>query len=65
MKIIGIDPGLTKTGVGIIEIKNNTYSFVAAQTIYSKASDPRKILRHQQSLNQQFPRVGSQMLARL
>ena len=40
MKIIGIDPGLTKTGVGIIEIKNNTYSFVAAQTIYSKASDP-------------------------
>ena len=40
MKIIGIDPGLTKTGVGIIEIKNNTYSFVAAETIYSKASDP-------------------------
>lgn len=40
MKIIGIDPGLTKTGVGVIEVKNNTLSFVASQTIYSKASDP-------------------------
>ena len=40
MKIIGIDPGLTKTGVGIIEVKNNTLSFVASETIYSKSSDP-------------------------
>ena len=40
MKIIGIDPGLTKTGVGIIEIKNNLLSFVACDTIYSQASDP-------------------------
>lgn len=24
MKIIGIDPGFTKAGVGIIEVKNNT-----------------------------------------
>ncbi len=40
MKIIGIDPGLTKTGVGIIEVKNNTISFVASATIYSKPSDP-------------------------
>ncbi len=40
MKIIGIDPGLTKTGVGIIEVKNNTLSFIAARTIYSKPADP-------------------------
>lgn len=40
MKIIGIDPGLTKTGVGIIEVRNNTLSFVAAETIYSSPSDP-------------------------
>lgn len=39
MKIIGVDPGLTKTGLGIIEIKNNTLSFIASQTIYSKSSD--------------------------
>ncbi len=40
MKIIGIDPGLTKTGVGIIEIKNNSLSFVASETIYSSPSEP-------------------------
>ncbi len=40
MKIIGIDPGLTKTGIGIIEVKNNSIFFVAAKTIYSKASEP-------------------------
>jgi crossover junction endodeoxyribonuclease RuvC len=40
MRIIGIDPGLTKTGVGIIDVKNNSLSFVASTTIYSKASDP-------------------------
>jgi crossover junction endodeoxyribonuclease RuvC len=40
MKIIGIDPGLTKTGVGIIEVKNNSLSFIASETIYSSASDP-------------------------
>lgn len=40
MKIIGIDPGLTKTGVGIIEIKNNNLFFVAAETIYTKPSEP-------------------------
>lgn len=39
MRIIGIDPGLTKTGVGIIEVKNNTLSFIASKTIYSKPSD--------------------------
>ncbi len=40
MKIIGIDPGLTKTGVGIIEVKNNILSFVASETIYSKPTEP-------------------------
>lgn len=40
MKIIGIDPGLTKTGVGIIEVKNNSISFVACDTIYTSASEP-------------------------
>jgi len=40
MKIIGIDPGLTKTGVGIIEVKNNQLFFVASETIYSSPTDP-------------------------
>lgn len=40
MKIIGIDPGLTKTGVGIIEVKGNSLGFIAAKTIYSSPSDP-------------------------
>lgn len=38
-KIIGIDPGLTKTGIGIIEVKNNTFSFIHSETIYSKPSE--------------------------
>lgn len=38
MRIIGIDPGLTKTGVGIIDVKGNNLSFVASKTIYSKPS---------------------------
>ncbi len=40
MRIIGIDPGLTKTGVGIIDVKNNSIFFVMSETIYTKASDP-------------------------
>jgi crossover junction endodeoxyribonuclease RuvC len=40
MRIIGIDPGLTKTGWGIIDIKNNNISFIATGTIYSSAKDP-------------------------
>ncbi len=39
MKILGVDPGLTKTGLGIIEIKNNSLSFVASTTIHTSASD--------------------------
>ncbi len=40
MRIIGIDPGLTKTGWGVIEVKGNSLFFVACGTIYSSASDP-------------------------
>lgn len=40
IKIIGIDPGLTKTGVGIISIKDNNLSFLHTSAIYSQASDP-------------------------
>ena len=40
MRIIGIDPGLTKTGVGIIEVKNNSLFFIASQTIHSSPADP-------------------------
>jgi crossover junction endodeoxyribonuclease RuvC len=39
-RIIGVDPGLTKTGVGIIEVKNNSIFFVAAATIYTKPVEP-------------------------
>ncbi len=46
-KIIGIDPGLTKTGVGIIEVKNNNIYFIASDIIYSQPSDPLSIrLQH-------------------
>ena len=39
MKIIGIDPGLTKTGVGIIEVKNNSISFIFSKTIRTNAKE--------------------------
>ena len=39
-KILGVDPGLTKTGLGIIEVKNNTLSFVACTTIHTDVADP-------------------------
>jgi len=38
MRIIGIDPGLTKTGVGIIDVKNNTASYISSTAIYSSTS---------------------------
>ena len=47
MKIIGIDPGLTKTGIGIIEVKNNSLSFIASTTIYSSPKDEMAVrLQH-------------------
>lgn len=39
MIIIGIDPGLTKTGVGIIEYKNNSLAYIFSDTIYSSTKD--------------------------
>ena len=36
-KILGIDPGLTKTGWGVISSKNNNISFIAGGTIYTDA----------------------------
>ncbi len=39
MKILGVDPGLTKTGLGIIEVKNNSLYFIASTTIHTSASD--------------------------
>ncbi len=35
-RIIGIDPGLTKTGIGIISINNSCLNFISSYTIYSK-----------------------------
>lgn len=40
MKILGIDPGLTKTGWGLILTNNNNLSFIASGTIYTDAKDP-------------------------
>jgi crossover junction endodeoxyribonuclease RuvC len=39
MRILGVDPGLTKTGLGIIEVKNNSLSFVASTTIHTSSSE--------------------------
>jgi crossover junction endodeoxyribonuclease RuvC len=47
MRIIGIDPGLTKTGVGIIDVKNNTASYISSTTIYSSTSQQLSVrLKH-------------------
>jgi crossover junction endodeoxyribonuclease RuvC len=47
MRIIGIDPGLTKTGVGIIDIKNNIAYYVSSATIYSSPSQQLSVrLKH-------------------
>lgn len=35
MRIIGIDPGLTKTGIGIIDVNNNSINYVFSTTLYS------------------------------
>jgi len=37
MRIIGVDPGLTKTGVGIIDVNGSNMSYVTSRTIYSDA----------------------------
>lgn len=40
MRILGIDPGLERTGWGIIDSEGSRLSFVAAGVIRSKASEP-------------------------
>lgn len=45
MKIIGIDPGLTKTGWGIIETRGQTYFYIDCGVISPKERDlPNKLL---------------------
>ncbi len=39
MRILGIDPGLVKTGWGVIELDGNSLSYVASGLIKSKASE--------------------------
>lgn len=40
MKILGIDPGLTKTGWGLISCANNNLSFIDSGTIYTNPKQP-------------------------
>ncbi len=44
MKIIGIDPGLTKTGWGVIETKGQTYTYIDCGVISPHESDISKKL---------------------
>lgn len=37
-KIIGVDPGLTKTGWGVIEVVNNSFKFIACGTIHTDSA---------------------------
>jgi len=39
MRILGIDPGLQKTGWGIIEYNNNALTYIASGTIQTKPKD--------------------------
>lgn len=39
MKILGIDPGLQKTGWGIIEVNGNALSFIASGLVKSNPAD--------------------------
>ena len=40
MRIIGIDPGLQRTGWGVIDARDNRLSFVAEGTVTSNAKSP-------------------------
>ena len=53
--IIGIDPSLTKTGVGLIKVDNQaSISFLASRTIYTNAKDSiaKRVLDLHNNLNQ-------------
>lgn len=39
IRIVGIDPGLRRTGWGIVEAKGNSLAFVASGTVHSNARD--------------------------
>ena len=54
IKILGIDPGLTKTGWGLILAKNNSISFIAGGTIYTNSSQalPARINHLHQNISQ-------------
>ena len=40
MKIIGIDPGLNKTGWGVVEIQNNNFVYVGSGAIHNNVKLP-------------------------
>ncbi len=40
MKILGIDPGLTNTGYGLIQVENRNYKSLEGGVIRTKASQP-------------------------
>ncbi len=43
MIILGIDPGLQHTGLGLIEVRGNTLKFIHCETISPKANQPLEI----------------------
>lgn len=53
MRIIGVDPGLTKTGVGIIDVNGSNLTYVASKTIYSdtKTDLADRLLHFHENLN--------------
>jgi crossover junction endodeoxyribonuclease RuvC len=40
MRILGLDPGLEHTGYGVIEVRGNAYTFIAAGRITTKTTMP-------------------------
>ncbi|MBR2141196.1 MAG: crossover junction endodeoxyribonuclease RuvC [Rickettsiales bacterium] len=40
MLVLGVDPGLIKTGYGVISLKNNNISYITSGTIFTDTSLP-------------------------
>lgn len=40
MRVLGVDPGLLKTGWGVVEINNNNLVYIASGTIFTNAKLP-------------------------